>query len=373
MFSSYFQTDTSSAMVLYTIIFFVSVFLAYLSQPSSSSEKINKFCYSILFVFLWVFFALNDIGADLGNYRSIYNFSDDGFETSGMSVEEGYIFINYLFHFITEEQILGVVLIRTLQLFVVFIALSMLKNKVQIVYPLMAYVAIAYFPTFNMLRLGLAFSGCLISYALLTKGKVLWCVVIAALMFFIHRSSMFFLVAILLFLLAYYTPMFKNSAFMRKILWVSAISLCVYGVSIISFFLSTGFFSERYDGYMYDEGTSGTMVFILYAPLFYLYYLYNTISENNEDIWKRINFTLMLIGLVVAILGYQIGILTRANTYFLIPFMFFMGSLLKDDFELSPSLRKILPKFLLLYWYIRFLFNMQGSLHADGINIFRFI
>ena len=84
------------SILLYTFIFFLSSLFAFNSQKILSSGNIvfRPAWFVLCFLLLWVFYAFNDVGSDLPQYRFIFENSRSGeanYETG--LVEMGYIIV----------------------------------------------------------------------------------------------------------------------------------------------------------------------------------------------------------------------------------------------------------------------------------------
>ena len=125
------------------------------------------------FIVLWIFFAFNDIGVDTPMYRGLYEryYSISSASNEYAAVEKGYQYLNVILHIFTENGHTGVILIRSIQLSILYTSLYLLKDKIIMGYGIMAYIALYYFQSFDLLRSSLAGVICLLSFALTYKNK----------------------------------------------------------------------------------------------------------------------------------------------------------------------------------------------------------
>lgn len=374
MFKYFLDDRYSSTILLYLIIFIVSTVLGFMSQQrrKDGTYKFKKYPFFILFVFLWLFFALNDVGADTIQYRLLYENVDDN--NYWFVVERGYWFLNFLLHQFIKDPLQGVAIIRTIQLFLVFVSFYILKDKISIGYAIMAYVSLAYFASFNLLRLSLALSGCMISFALMVKKHVLCSILLTAAMFFIHRSSMFFLLFILAYYVCYQNIYFKRISTLRLLFVITIMALPFVGSYFLASALKTSFFTERYDNYLAQGTAMGIMVYLVYIPLFAVVYFSKHVKQIKivDSDWYNINSVFSICGFVFALMGYEIGILTRANVLFIMPFAFYLGfyeSYLNNSYKEYVTYRV----FFILYFTIRFLLNIDGLMVPSQLNNFKLI
>ena len=107
--------------------------------------------------------------------------------------------LNYLVHFITDNPVYGVVIVKTFQLFVFYMLVYKLKDNFSIPMLLTVYIAYIYLQSFNVIRMCTAWSIAAFGYLYINE-KPKRSILLAIIAFFFHRSSLFYLLFVL-----YYT------------------------------------------------------------------------------------------------------------------------------------------------------------------------
>lgn len=374
---------SDNSIVLYTLIFFFGTFFAFKSQQKihygTNTIKLGWFLAS--YFVLWFFFAFNDIGADTPQYRLLFENSD----TNEMNyytgaVEPGYIFVNYLIHFLTHDPVWGVAIIRTIQISIVYISIYLLRNRIIIGFAVMCYLALFYFGSYNILRLALASSVCMLCYAFIVNRYSKYITILLAVIpFFIHRSSIVFAIAVLLYY-AYGKMQGRYGNIMRAAMIVGCIIVVTYGAILLQDILTMGFGEGRYDDYLDTQGTAGIMVCVFYIPLLYCVFKGLKRGVIYDAAWLNLTFIITIIGFAIAVMGYQVGMLSRMAPYFSMPLMFHLSYFLiniksgiyipglKSDFTYQQGVIG-----LIIYFCIRFIINIQGSYIPDGLMNFKLV
>lgn len=381
MFSSYFSLlfsgDNGGTIFLYTIIFFVSFLLASKSQKVVNGNYVfQKSWFFITFLFLWIFFALNDVGADTEQYRYIFSnvtrISD--ISQVALGVEPGYQFLNYLVHFFTDNPVTGVVILRTIQLVLVFLSFYMLRKDIDIKYAVMAYVAFFYFSSFNILRSSLAGSVGLLSFVLLYKQKDILAFLLAIVGFSFHNSFALFIITLILCELVIKIKFLnKNVTLVVILASLALLFILKVGAQYINLFLYTSDFNNgRYDDYTSDVSTAGIFVIFKYLPVFYSLFILGRFKSKNEAErrWFIMSLVYVFAGFAIAIMGYQIGMLTRAAIYFGSAFLFLIPSSFNYPGIISKKTFRVL---LFIFLTMMFMINISGFLGPDYLSNFHFI
>lgn len=381
MFDLYINSDTSSTAGLYAFILFFSVLLAGNVRKGIKDSR-SKLFFCLTFLFLWVFYALNNIGADLEPYRGHFsefvNFTDCRFG----EIEIGHQFLMVMLHIFTSNEIVGIILYKTLQISIIFIVAYKLRKDI-IFWPfILAYVALVYLQSFNVIRMTLAFSIGVLSLSYFHYGGLKKATLLAIVTIVIHRSSIFFFAG---FIVLYLVNNIVNRVSIKKLLVI------LFIVCILSSFVAVGYIIEvvanglgggRYDGYEINQHTNlGLGLIINLAPLFYL--LLTSFPARKD--FQSEHYRMYLIGLVFSVLsvaiyllGYQIPIFTRANIYGVAVYLFYLPYYLANYNNKKIVSRKFVSRLafcivILIYFFLRF--NLQNiSLFRDaGIERFEFI
>lgn len=367
------------SILLYTFIFFLSSLFAFNSQKILSSGNIvfRPAWFVLCFLLLWVFYAFNDVGSDLPQYRFIFENSRSGeanYETG--LVEMGYIYLNYIIHFFTHDPVRGVAIIRTIQLLIVFWAFYLLRKDINLGFCVTAYVALFYFASYNILRSSLAGAICILNVALLLKNKNWFCIPLILLAYSIHRSSALFLIPIASYYLLYNSP-FRKLGKAGKVAYVLLSSaVVVYGTLFMQYLLESGFGVGRFDDYLEEEQTAGVMFLFIYIPLFVALYKSRSIESLRFSKLFDITFVFLVFECLIALLAYKVGILTRADIYFSMPLLIYIPAFLcyRGGRE-GTNLHGMHQWRLFFYFYLcfRFYITITGIFKVSMIDHFHFV
>lgn len=371
------------SMWVYILIFTMTSIFAFLSARNKTiiiktvhrKRHINLW-FALSFFTAWFFYVFADIGADFKQYLAIYNgasFTSNYFLFN--TVENGYLAINAALNLLFKNPLIGVGIIKTIILICFFGGLYSLREKIHIGYSVMAFMAVFYFQGYNLIRLSLAAGICFISLILVYKNKKLLSLILAIATFWIHRSTCIFIFVLLFYFVFKYSKSFKPV--LRFVLIISIPLLIFFGGDIILNLIQYDAFHGRYDNYKVGGFMIGIGQILFYIPAFIMLF----ICFRNNDIRKsseyELSFIWVISGFIVAMLGYQTGMLARVEILFSAVYMFFIPYYLKSKKSghinaamLNYSLTSIIMTF---YWIIRFILNISGLFFTSGLNEFTFI
>jgi len=367
------------SILLYTFIFFLSSLFAFNSQKILNSGNIiyRPPWFVLCFLLLWIFYAFNDVGSDLPQYRFLFESSRGGeanYETG--LVEMGYIYLNYFIHFFTHNPVHGVAIIRTIQLSIVFAAFYLLRKDINLGFAVTAYVALFYFASFNVLRSSLAGAICILNIALILKNKNLFCIPLIFLAYSIHRTSILFLVPIMSYYILYKSP-FKSLGKVGTVAYLLvSIAVVAYGTLFIQNLLDKGFGIGRFDDYLEEEQTLGVMFLFVYVPLFFALYKSRTIESLRQSKLYDITFVFLVFECTIALLSYKVGILTRADIYFSMPLLIYIPAFLNFRGGINGVILHNRHQWCLLFYvylFFRFIITLTGIFKVSMIDHFHFI
>ncbi len=374
-----FDPKESGTIILYTIIFFVVSFLGFKSQAKTEKGITCQFrFYPFIgsFLILWAFFAFNDVGIDTPHYRgyfdiykSKYNI-DDGFA----AVEIWYQYLNVLLHYATNNAVYAVAIVRTLQLSIFFYAVYKCRTFLNVGLAIMAYVALYYYQSFDLLRSSLSGSLCLLSFVYLYDRKYIYASISVFLAFQFHHSAALYAAAICVYFVS--TLLKKHTLLIQTIAIIGLIIVLYFGKDLISLFLMNDFGGGRYDSYSQNkESAIGLFVILKYLPVGYcLYLIKRNLHNDNELRWWNLCFVISIVGFAIAILGYTNGMLTRAAIYFSASFIFLLPESYKDaSLYMRGQNITIFRILLILYFIFLFISNTGEIYEMDGIGPFKFI
>lgn len=365
-------------IILYTFIFIVASILGYKVQYVN---KGGQYVFSMkkfvcLFLFLSFFYVFNDVGIDTDHYRTYYikYATLQDLEDHIGAVERLYQYLNIALHLFIKNERIGVGLIRLLQLAILFAALYKLRNRINIGLAIMGYIAFFYYDSFNVLRSSLAGSICLLAMAFLYDKKYLITLALSFIAYGFHHSAIFFVATVLLYLICYHTPIKR---FKKIVPVLSVIVLFVVlniGANIINQLLAADFANGRYDYVESHESTMGLFILLKYSIPFITLYLVNKYKNNDGCsgyLWE-IDFLWTIAGFALALLAYQIGMLTRAAIYFSSSFIFLLPSYIYSH-ELSRNSRTTTKIIYILYFILMFVITIGGLYEISGLGPFKFV
>ena len=237
----------------------------------------------------------------------------------------------------------------------------------------MGYIAFFYYDSFNVLRSSLAGSICLLAMAFLYDKKYLITLALSFIAYGFHHSAIFFVATVLLYLICYHTPIKR---FKKIVPVLSVIVLFVVlniGANIINQLLAADFANGRYDYVESHESTMGLFILLKYSIPFITLYLVNKYKNNDGCsgyLWE-IDFIWTIVGFALALLAYQIGMLTRAAIYFSSSFIFLLPSYgyMKDRF----SKANISNHVFIIYFFLMYIITIGNLYEISGIGPFKFI
>lgn len=363
---------------LYNFIFAITTLFAFLAQRgtkiNSESGRIKKFWFILSFLTAWFFFTFNNTGADLKQYIAQYeesSFTLDFITQKGL--ESGYRTLIAFFHLFVKNSYVGIGVLKTIQISIIFACIYKLRNKISVGYAVMTYMALFYFASFNVFRISLAGSLVLASYILLINKKWAKAAVLISVAYTIHNSVLVFALAYAFYLC--YMIFKKDRSFLRYIILFAVPVIVFLGRNIIISFLKLGMFANRYTDYVSAESSFGIMQILFYLPLFYVLYRWKRENRdaNNDDF--DINYIFSLSGFAVAMVGYSVGILSRVSIFFAGPFIFYIPQYLKQRSRKSslPLDIPVISVFMFIYWIIRYMLSIGGYFITSGLYPFKFV
>ncbi|MDO5558723.1 MAG: EpsG family protein [Oscillospiraceae bacterium] len=370
------------SICIYTALFFIVTYLAFISQkkeentPEEAKRKLLYF--SLSFILVWFFYVFNNTGTDLPVYINIYDSSQlDPQWINANGLEKGYRVINALLHLVIKDPYIGIGLLKTVQITLVYICIYIMRDKINLGYSIMGYMALFYFQSFNLIRLSLAGSICLLSFVLVYNKKYLLSIIIGIAAATIHTTAVIFLFAVLFYA-------FYNTFKMYKTLWLMNLLLVipiiiVFGRRIIISILMNSNFIERYNSYTEDTGSIGVMQIIFYLPAFIMFFIISRAGFKENERITDLCYILTLFGFAVAMLGYSIGLFARMSFYFAQTFIVFMPYYIQNRSEIirNRTFRMLSPGtfsgVITFYWIFRFVTTISGLFIPSGLSEYKLV
>jgi len=372
-FFNYIFNDTYAGTIwLYNLIFAFVTGFAFLAQKRYKAKPGAKNIWFFLsFLFAWFFFAFNNTGSDLSNYIAQYEQSSlTAAFIFAAGLETGYRLIIALLHTAIENPYVGIGILKTIQLALIYGCVFKLRDKISVGYSIMAYMALFYFASFNIFRLSLAGSLALLSYVLLLEKKRFKSIVTILLACTIHSSVVIYAIALATYFC--YLGFKKIRSLFRFVVLLAVPIVVFFGRDIIFFVLQSGFFMDRYVDYATAESTFGVMQIIFYLPVFYVLI---RDSKNASADYYDVNFIFSLAGFAVALIGYIVGMLSRTAILFSGPFLFYIPQYLKHRTlgNHFPNHLAIISIIMLVYWIGRYILSISGYFITSGLYPFQFV
>lgn len=374
-FSYLFDPIYSRHIWIYNGIIISVCLFAFISNYAKHKRE-KAFWFALSFLVAWFFFAFTNSGTDWTSYINIYNESSltsEYFASDGLEI--GYGFLNAFLHLFIKNANYGIVIIKTIQIALVFSSIYSLKSEIHLGFSVLAYMALFYFPAFNILRISLAGAICLFSYIKSSREKYLISFFLGIVSVFIHKAAAIFIIALSIYNIYRFSGRYKT---LLKALILFAVPFIVFwGKDILMFVLQTGFFFDRYENYLGYDSTFGFMQIIFYLPILFVYFAI-PISQKKLFSYDLI-FCFIVIGFAVAMLGYSVGMLSRMAVFFVAPFMFFLPQYIKSSSsppsassssqaQTSLGLRFVI----FLYWCFRYIIVMSDIFLISGLYNFSF-
>lgn len=380
-FTYAFEPQYAYSIWMYNAIFIVTTVFAFLSNSKSktitsktrviTSQK-TFFCLS--FFCAWIFFAFSSTGSDLAAYVSIFedaSFSESFF--SSRTMEKGYLILNVILHKVIQSPYLGIALIKTVLLLLVWGGIYSLRNQIHIGFAVMAYMALFYFQNFNLLRIGLAGSICFTAFIFLIRNKKTSAIVIAVVAITIHRSALLFLLTFFVYFI--YRLSRRMKLLYRILINITVPILAFLSKDIILQVIESGLLGERYSVYQNIESTVGYAQFAFYLPVFLILYYLNKDKSTKPNKLVDMGYIWACAGFIVALSGYGFGILARAAIFFSPVFSVLVPYYMKcrQNRVISPSRKRLNLSYRVIslaiacYWVLRYILTISSLFIPSGL------
>ena len=357
---------------LYWAIVIISYFLGIISYRKRSriidNKKckiniINKFAFTLLFLFLLVFSAFRDVGTDLPVYKDIFNQAYLGASYFNYQ-EPGYMLLNLIFNKLGFNDVGFIALISFITLFFVFKTISENVSNIDVGLSVLAFVAIYYFQSFSLVRIYLVAAFLLYYSKYLVEqkfGKYLICIVIAILF---HYSA----ILVLLPFVLYYLYEKK-----RKIFLPAFIIACFMGIFAVLIFSKIPIFA-RYEDYLREGALSsdfGYMQFVLNIPNLLLWFYARKKKHGGTYVNMLIVYSLS--ALLIGMLSYKISMLGRSLVFYNIIYIVCIPYILNKIKRNNIKTGFIFSSIYVIYLFLRFILYMNEYLILDGLMPYKFI
>ena len=325
-FSYIFDSRYADVIGLYNFVFLAVVILGFLGSDDTKiiKKKYKKVFFICSFSVATLFYVFSNTGMDLIQYVNRY--MEAQLSTAYLTkqtMEAGYLLLNAVLKLVIEDPFMGIGVIKLISMILVFDSIYELRNEINVGYSILFYMSLFYFQGFNLIRLTLSGAICFFAFVRLYKEKYISAFIAVLIAISIHTSAILFLIAIVSFVV--FTRMPRWRTVLMPILFLITLLMIVLGKGIITYFISSGSFL-RYEQYMDVVGSAGIMQIVFYVPVFIIMYCMWRLFKTTQ--WRFVSLALLfcLFGFMFAMIGYDIGIVSRAAIYFgmnftvLIPF-----------------------------------------------------
>jgi len=381
-----------SSMLLYVIIATVSFILAFLSQHGTIlvkgkndegvlvEQRFSKFWFYLTFLFLWFFYAFSKSGTDYQEY--LYAFNLASLNPMQKGYEAGYVLLSVIIKLFTKNAVFGLVIIKTISLIFLFSGLYHLRGKINISIAVLAYVAVFYFWSFNVIRIALSAS--IAFYALrflINKAQIkyfFWVLVA----FSIHFSA---ILLILVYIVKFiYDALPKLSVSFKVVIVCAALLISIFLVPILINALAANIaFMNKYASYIQELSAPsiGIGFFVInFYPV--IITILSTQRYKQDSRLNSFSIIFLLLGLFISLLGYMSNILGRIAVFFSFPLLitvpYFHKNLALYKFSSLPIRTKSGEQNMYMfmtvaYLILRFVLYSQEMLFSNGMGYFTFI
>ena len=354
----------------------VACILAQRSQRRVSNDMCSyvlfrKGYFVLSYTILMLIVFLTKSGADIPVY--VHDYLNCGIENLGdLSTEAGYTLLNIALSSIIKNPYIGIGVIKAISLGLVFYAIYIVRDKVNIGISVFAYCCLLYIYNFQLLRMMMAIGLVYLALSFEMIDKTKKCIFLMALAFFFHYSSIFMILAYL-----------ATKLFLREKINISKICIMTLVISIIMancysiiiFFQSNVSFFHKYSAYTrVISENSGLGQLILFIPVVYLLAYRYTSDYLRKDYVYALVFGIMTF--VCGMIGYFLPI-TRM-TYFFYYFFIYYGATFSVNGErrylkLGPIRIGIQTTIIILYLIFMFVFYIaNGGIKSAALSQYVF-
>lgn len=328
-----------------------------------SERKRNYIGLLLSFILIFIIAAFRDIGADLSMYRMIYLRSLNDWESSA-GMEPGFLLLNAIIRFSGLNEYWGIGIISFISYYLVYKTIYVNRKFVNVGLSVLAFTALYYLQSFNLVRIYLAAAFLLYTSKYLFKleyKKYAICVLIAIA---IHYSSCLMLVPLFLFFI------FTHK---RKYFYTAFIATCVIIYFATSIIDSIPVFS-RYERYVADgtkDTNIGFMHFFINVPIFLLYFYAR--HKKIKSTYLSVLWVYSLMSLTFGVLSYKILMFGRSLVYFNILFILCIPYVINRLKRQHDQFYKLIYSSYVIYLIFRFIVYLYSFLTSDGIMPYHMI
>ncbi|MDK0876612.1 EpsG family protein [Clostridium perfringens] len=317
--------------------------------------------YAISFLITWFISAIRfGIGTDYFMYKDIYEYAIHGATTSEIiswyDVEPGWAFLNRILGMLSKDTQVIFIVTSFIFIFCIYKAISDFKDDISVGMSIFIFLAIAYIPSFNVVRQYLAIGILMLSFKYIKDKKLIKFLTIVILASFFHYTA-------LIFLPMYY--LLNNN--------ISTIKWVVIGTITILLFLNYNNFIEiminfvpsfeKYSRYK-SSGLleiNKTLLFLQFSMILIIFISKNFLKNKNIFIYRMTY--IYYFSIIFSLLGNMVEFAGRASYYFDISQMFFIPAICRFGVKKTNKLifNKIIIIYYIFYWYINFVYSSNNG------------
>lgn len=312
-------------MYLYiAIIIFATIFASCSVNPRflKKGRSINMQLFIASFLVLWFFSVFRIVGKDYYDYGNVFLYSNtDQLYRYGVNMEAGFVFLNQIIRFFTDNFSVFVFIISTITLILVYNTINYFRDKIDVGLAVFIYSGLYYFQSYNLMRYYLAVAIILYAFRFLFEKrniKFFICVVVA---FFIHRASFGILLPFFILLT------FRRNKLISVGILIAFVAICFYGLNYIQSINVI----DRYNGYVENINFIGFRLGnIAIAIPILLIYTYTYFQKTVDSYLLDLFLLFILSALTYTFIGYAISIFGRMQTLFSCQYILFIPYMLKS-------------------------------------------
>lgn len=387
-------THNSHSIHLYNSIFLLSSLLAITAQKNKRYLILNigernncsiRYEYVMSFAILWFYYIYTKTGQDLPVYLKF--FEESTLQIKWLfegGIEPGYRLLNALLHVVVRDSYFGLAIIKSITLLLVFWSIYTLRDEIDIGIAVMAYVALFYFQGFNLVRLNLAGAICIYAFVMFYQKNYIAASLASLLAASIHTSALFFGATLVIFIL---WPKHKEKLKHRIPFILFAGAVFALMLVAMNVFGSSKYIPNRYRHYFINSGgfKLGLGQIVFYFPIFVMFFAWYKVLPIGRMF--SLSLVYLVMGFVLAMLGYRLGILSRGAIFMGSPFVFAVPfCLCKIEsidtshhfvwlrlYKLKNAYKDIIKILVILYFIYRYVLMIESIYFVSGLSVFQFI
>lgn len=349
--------------VIILLVLFWAILFAFLTQKKQgcvagcSADGLAHMTFSMpLFLLsfallgLMCFFCKS--GFDMPTYMEFYStwsFSD----LSSASIEPGNKVLFIFLRMFIKNPYVGIGMVKLLSIGMVYIALYLIRDRINIGLAITSYVLLLYIFNFHLIRMMLALGIVFLAFAKEITGKSMQCFIFLLVAFAFHYSSIIVLFAYMCYMISR-----KNFTVLKTVLVIGLMAVFYVNIEkIVGGLVSNVGLFQKYASYSgASVGSFGFAQIILFVPT--LIILIRGYCEDKDKNFYKLSFFLGIMTFFAGSLGYVYKVVGRTVYYFYFFFISYGAAtpLMKNDIVLRcGKLRINLSTFaLLLYLAMQF-------------------